>query len=65
MLLLSRKKGQRILIGDNIVIEVKSISGNQVSIGIDAPDGISVDREEIRYRDDYVSRSEFKARTNK
>jgi carbon storage regulator len=47
MLVLSRKVGQRIMIGDNIVIEVTGIEGNKVKLGITAPKQIAVYREEI------------------
>lgn len=48
MLILTRRQGEQIVIGDEIVIEVKSIVGNSVQIGIDAPKDVSVDREEVR-----------------
>ena len=47
MLILSRKPGQGIRVGSNIVITVKEIRGRQVRIGIDAPADIPVYREEI------------------
>jgi carbon storage regulator len=47
MLVLSRKQRQRIVIGDNIIIEVVRISGDQVRIGIDAPKDVLVRREEV------------------
>lgn len=50
MLVLSRKKGQSVMIGDNIEISVVDISGEQVKIGIKAPKNIAVHREEI-YRE--------------
>ncbi|MEO9933578.1 carbon storage regulator, partial [Rhodopirellula bahusiensis] len=37
MLVLSRKAGEQLVIGDNVVITVSKISGNRVSIAIDAP----------------------------
>jgi carbon storage regulator len=48
MLILTRRQGEQIVIGDEIVIEVKSIVDNRVQIGIDAPKDVSVDREEVR-----------------
>lgn len=48
MLVLSRETSQRVMIDDNIVITIVSIRGNKVRIGIDAPDGVRVDREEVR-----------------
>lgn len=47
MLTLSRREGERLMIGDDIVIEIKRVRGNQVSIGIKAPDHVAVHREEI------------------
>jgi carbon storage regulator len=47
MLCLSRKKNQKILIGDNIVITVVEVSPGKVVIGIDAPADIAVHRQEV------------------
>ena len=47
MLVLSRKQHQSLVIGDNIKITVLELKGNQVRLGIDAPDSIVVHREEI------------------
>jgi carbon storage regulator len=47
MLVLSRKLGERIVIGDNIVVTVVKIERNQIRIGIDAPSEVAVYREEI------------------
>jgi carbon storage regulator len=47
MLILSRKPGETIVIGDDIKIVVLGIEGRQVRIGIDAPKEVSVHREEI------------------
>jgi len=46
-LVLTRKVGQKIMIGDSVVVTVTGISHGQVKIAIDAPKSISVDREEI------------------
>lgn len=48
MLVLSRKRGERIVIGDNVIIEVVDIRGEKVRIGIVAPDDVEVDRSEVR-----------------
>ena len=47
MLVLSRKLGEKIVIGDNIVVTVVKIDRNQIRIGIEAPSEIPVYREEI------------------
>lgn len=47
MLVLSRKKGERICIGDGIVLTVLETRNNQVRLGIEAPDEVAVHREEI------------------
>ena len=48
MLVLSRKSDECILIGDNVVITVVQIRGNQVRIGIDAPKETRVLRSELK-----------------
>ncbi|QDT84612.1 carbon storage regulator [Gimesia chilikensis] len=50
MLVLSRKKNERICIGENIVITIVEIRGDKIRIGIDAPKDIPVDRDEVRKR---------------
>ncbi len=47
MLLLTRKKGEKIVIGDNVYVTVVEVKGDQVQIGIAAPEEIPVHREEI------------------
>ncbi len=47
MLVLTRKPGQRLMIGDNIVVTVLSVHGGQVRIGIEAPRSVSIRREEL------------------
>lgn len=47
MLVLSRKKDERIMIGDSISIMVVDIRGDKVRLGIDAPSEISVHRQEV------------------
>jgi len=50
MLVLARKLQQKIMIGDDIVIQVVAIRGDKVRLGISAPDNVRVDREEVRRR---------------
>ncbi len=47
MLILTRKPGESIRIGDDIVVVVKSISGKTVRLGITAPSSVAVFREEL------------------
>ena len=47
MLALTRKKGESIIIGDNIEVVILSVSGDQVRLGIHAPKNVSVHRLEI------------------
>lgn len=50
MLVLTRKLGESIRIGDNIIIKVIELDGKHVKLGIEAPKNISVNREEIYER---------------
>ena len=50
MLVLSRRAGESLFIGDDIKITVLDIRGGQVRIGITAPDSIKVHREEVYQR---------------
>jgi carbon storage regulator len=47
MLILTRRPGERVVIGEDILITVMGVSGHTVRLGIEAPDGISIYREEI------------------
>lgn len=47
MLVLTRKTGESIQIGDNIEIKVVSIQGEQIKLGIDAPKHIDIHRKEV------------------
>lgn len=50
MLVLTRKVGQQIRIGEGIVVTVVRIQGDKVRIGIEAPADVSIHREEVRRR---------------
>ncbi len=47
MLVLSRKVGQEIVIGDNVRITVTKVSGNRVTLGVQAPDHVRILRGEL------------------
>jgi carbon storage regulator len=47
MLVLSRKRDERIVIGDNIVITVVEVRGDKVRLGIEAPSEVPVHRQEV------------------
>lgn len=48
MLVLSRKVGEKLVIGENITIVVNRVAGNRVTIGIDAPDEVRIIRGELK-----------------
>jgi carbon storage regulator len=50
MLVLSRKVGERIQLGDNITVTLVKINGNAVRLGIEAPPHMEVYREELGHR---------------
>jgi carbon storage regulator len=50
MLILTRRVGESLMIGDNVNVTVLGIRGNQVRIGVDAPKDVAVHREEIYER---------------
>lgn len=62
MLVLSRKLGQRFQVGEDVRISIVRIDAHSVRIGIEAPDGVTVYREEILPdADEQAARSTFRA----
>ena len=47
MLIITRRAGERIMVGDDVVVEIMEIVGNSVRVGIRAPRSVPVYREEI------------------
>lgn len=50
MLILTRRPGEKVMIGDGVVVTVLGIKGNQARIGVDAPKDMEVHREEVYER---------------
>jgi len=55
LLILSRRVGESIIIGDDVKVTIVEVSGNQIKLGIDAPKEIIVHREEIYKIDKEIS----------
>lgn len=50
MLILTRRQGETIMIGNDITVTVLGVKGNQVRIGVNAPKDVAVHREEVAER---------------
>ena len=50
MLILTRRSGEAVIVGDNVRIAVLDIRGNQVRLGVEAPREVTVHREEVYQR---------------
>jgi carbon storage regulator len=61
MLILTRKLGEKIIIGDDITVTLVEIKGTQVKLGIEAPEHIEIHRQEVyeRIRQENLSSSDI------
>lgn len=51
MLILTRRKGETLKVGDEVTVTVLGVKGNQVRIGVNAPNDVSILREEVYLQD--------------
>ena len=61
MLILTRRVGETLMIGDNVTVTVLGVKGNQVRLGVNAPRDVAVHREEIfeRIQQEGAQESDF------
>ncbi|QEY16004.1 MULTISPECIES: carbon storage regulator CsrA [unclassified Cellvibrio] len=62
MLILTRRIGETLMIGDEVTVTVLGNKGNQVRLGINAPEDVAVDREEIYQRKQRERVTQYKPR---
>ena len=62
MLVMTRRIGEKIMIGSNITLTILSVQGNQARIGVEAPRDVAVHREEIYRRIRHEQQAEGKER---
>ncbi len=60
MLILTRRVGEKLMIGDDLSISVLRVNGNQVSLGVTAPEDVSIHREEVY---EQISQGQGKTKT--
>ncbi len=58
MLILTRRVGETLMVGDDITVTVLGVKGNQVRLGVNAPKDVAVHREEIYQRIQQEQKSE-------
>ena len=64
MLILTRRVGETLMIGDDVTVTVLGVKGNQVRIGVNAPKHVAVHREEIYERIKREQSGEFSSEDN-
>ena len=62
MLILTRRVGEALKLGEDITVTVLGVRGNQVRIGIDAPKSVAIQRSEMCIRDRYSGLPELNGR---
>ncbi len=65
MLVLSRKPGEKITIGDNITLTVLEVSGNRIKVGVEAPGSVRVLRGELAWWQDGAEAAPARAVTRR
>lgn len=61
MLILTRRTGETLMVGDDVTVTVLGIHRGQVKIGVEAPKDVSIDREEVRARKERNNQLERKS----